>query len=120
MKSWIAASALLLLCGAQSQAGDYSIYQTFSGGCGLGVRHGPYDNCAPLPPASHRRTYARGYRHGYADGYDDGFHDGRYGDVPVGNYGVYYRPYVPIWGSGRCGLGYRTTCGLGVCWASCY
>lgn len=120
MKSWIAAIAVLVLWCAQAQAGDYSIYEAFSGGCGLGVRHGPYDNCAPLPRPSHRHAYAHGYRHGYADGYDDGFNDGRYGGAPAAGVYYSYRPYTPIWNSGRCGLGYRTTCALGVCWASCY
>lgn len=90
------------------------------GGCGLGVRRGPYDGCDVVYRGAYRPHYRsdarrqyRGPSRSYALGYYRGFHDG----------------YNEAAGSGRllvdqgaCGeRGMVSVCGGdGVCWAACH
>jgi hypothetical protein len=93
-------------------------------GCGLGVRRGPFFDCAPVYvyggyyPSYHRRyvrSYYRGYQRGYYRGYRDAYY-GYYGGYP----GAYYQnDGFVLENLGNCIFG-ATSSACGCRWGLCY
>jgi hypothetical protein len=79
-----------------------------SGGCGLGVRRGFLNECAPVYD-SYYRQYYRGHHVRYRSSYY------------VGPYIRYHdNDGVVVVNKGVCGFGSYLACGYGTCWQFCY
>jgi hypothetical protein len=85
-----------------------------SSGCGIGVRRGPFNGCAPVYVYG---GYYGGHHHGYRRGYYRGYRDAYYN-------GPYFRfdndQDVIAVDKGFCGFGSYLSCSHGLCWRFCY
>ncbi len=85
------------------------------GGCGLGVRRGPYNDCAPVSVyGGYYRAYVHGYYRGYRRGYYRGYHDAYY------PYVRYYSDGGIAVDQGGCAFGSYPVCNGVACWRVCY
>ena len=82
-----------------------------SSGCGIGVRRGPFNGCAPVYVYG---GYYGGYHHGYSRGYYRGYHDAYY------PYVRYYSDGGIVVDQGGCSFGSYPVCNGVACWRVCY
>ena len=85
-------------------------------GCGLGVRRGPFLDCAPVYVFRGHDPYYRAYVRGYHRGYRRGYYEGRLDAYPY----VSHLPGDVVYvDRGVCGFGSYLSCSHGICWRLC-